>query len=169
MKSLFYFKSRFDPLQILQSATINGARFMGKENSMATIDVGKEADLVILNSNPLLDIKSTQDILLSSIMVSILTEQRWINCSKQPDTLKLNWINKDLKSNKKFKHTLKKLQTHHHRTYCFYPFFQSSQLQVFIFCMLIVIIIDNRYCDRIGFGHFVKRYKGKLPRKKALK
>ena len=49
------------PLQILQSATINGARFMGKPD-MAEIEVGKEADVVILNSNPLLDIESTQDI-----------------------------------------------------------------------------------------------------------
>jgi imidazolonepropionase-like amidohydrolase len=59
---ILFQKAGLTPLQILQSATINGARFMGKENSMATIDVGKEADLVILNSNPLLDIKSTQDI-----------------------------------------------------------------------------------------------------------
>jgi imidazolonepropionase-like amidohydrolase len=50
------------PLQILQSATINGAEFMGKLSSMATIEEGKQADLVILNSNPLIDIKSTQDI-----------------------------------------------------------------------------------------------------------
>ncbi len=35
---------------------------MGKENFMATVEVGKDADLVILNSNPLLDISSTQDI-----------------------------------------------------------------------------------------------------------
>jgi len=55
-------KSGLTPLQILQSATVNGAKFMGKLNSMATIVVGKEADMVILNSNPLLDIRSTQDI-----------------------------------------------------------------------------------------------------------
>lgn len=50
------------PLQILQTATMNGAKFMGKLNSLATIEEGKEADMVILNSNPLTDIKSTQDI-----------------------------------------------------------------------------------------------------------
>ena len=51
-----------NPLQILQTATINGAAFMGIEKSTATIEAGKEADMVILNSNPLIDIKSTQDI-----------------------------------------------------------------------------------------------------------
>lgn len=50
------------PLQILQSATIRGAEFMGKLNTLGTIEAGKQADLVILNSNPLNDIKSTQDI-----------------------------------------------------------------------------------------------------------
>jgi imidazolonepropionase-like amidohydrolase len=59
---VLYQKAGLSPLQILQSATINGAKFMGKLNSMSTIEVGKQADIVILNSNPLLDIKSTQDI-----------------------------------------------------------------------------------------------------------
>lgn len=50
------------PLQILQSATINGAVLMGTLSTMASVESGKQADLVILNSNPLLDIKATQDI-----------------------------------------------------------------------------------------------------------
>jgi imidazolonepropionase-like amidohydrolase len=50
------------PLQVLQSATINGAELMGKLNSMATIEANKQADMVILSSNPLLNINSTQDI-----------------------------------------------------------------------------------------------------------
>ncbi|TLP80344.1 amidohydrolase family protein [Maribacter sp. ACAM166] len=50
------------PLQILQSATINGAELMGTLSTMATIEPEKQADLVILSSNPLLDIKATQDI-----------------------------------------------------------------------------------------------------------
>lgn len=50
------------PLQILQSATINGAELMGKTNTMASIESGKQADIVILNTNPLVNIESTQDI-----------------------------------------------------------------------------------------------------------
>jgi imidazolonepropionase-like amidohydrolase len=55
-------KAGLTPLQILQSATINGAELMGKLDTMATIEANKQADIVILNTNPLLDIKSTQDI-----------------------------------------------------------------------------------------------------------
>jgi imidazolonepropionase-like amidohydrolase len=50
------------PLQILQTATINGAQFMGVKDKMGSIAENKEADLVILNSNPLADIHATQDI-----------------------------------------------------------------------------------------------------------
>ncbi len=50
------------PIQILQSATINGAKFMGVEDTLGSIAEGKQADIVILNTNPLNDIRSTQDI-----------------------------------------------------------------------------------------------------------
>lgn len=55
-------KAGLTPLQILQSATINGAELMGKLNTMASIEPNKQADMVILNRNPMLNIKSTQDI-----------------------------------------------------------------------------------------------------------
>ena len=50
------------PLQALRSATITPAEFFNLENKMGTIETGKYADLVILNSSPLEDIKNTQDI-----------------------------------------------------------------------------------------------------------
>jgi imidazolonepropionase-like amidohydrolase len=50
------------PLVALQSATINGARFMGVADSLGTVEPGKIADLVLLNRNPLVDIAATQDI-----------------------------------------------------------------------------------------------------------
>lgn len=50
------------PLSILQSATINGAKFMGVSDSLATVEPGKIADILLLNENPLKDIKATQNI-----------------------------------------------------------------------------------------------------------
>lgn len=55
-------KSGLTPLQTLQSATLNGAKFMGKYDTSASVEKGKMADMVVLNTNPLEDIKSTQDI-----------------------------------------------------------------------------------------------------------
>ena len=50
------------PLAVLQSATINGAKFIGVSNSLGTIEPGKIADIVLLSENPLKDIKATQSI-----------------------------------------------------------------------------------------------------------
>ena len=50
------------PLQALQSATVTPAEFFNLESKMGTIEPGKYADLVILNSNPLDSIKNTQNI-----------------------------------------------------------------------------------------------------------
>lgn len=59
---LLWQEAGMKPRQILQAATINGARFFGVEAETASVDIGKEADLVILKSNPLLNIAATQDI-----------------------------------------------------------------------------------------------------------
>ncbi|MFG0258307.1 MAG: amidohydrolase family protein [Phycisphaerales bacterium JB043] len=48
--------------EALQSATVNAARMQGQLESSASVQVGKVADLVLLNSNPLDDIASTRDI-----------------------------------------------------------------------------------------------------------
>lgn len=50
------------PYQALQTATWNPARFLGRTNELGTIDVGKLADLVLLDANPLEDIGNTQRI-----------------------------------------------------------------------------------------------------------
>jgi imidazolonepropionase-like amidohydrolase len=38
--------------QIIQSATINPTKILDKEESMGSIAVGKKADMVLLNGNP---------------------------------------------------------------------------------------------------------------------
>ena len=42
-------------LDILRMATLNGAKFLGKEETMGTVEGGKNADLVLLNGNPIAD------------------------------------------------------------------------------------------------------------------
>ena len=55
------------PLQAIQTATINPARFLGREKTQGTIDVGKRADLVLLEADPLTDIRNTRRI--SAVLV----------------------------------------------------------------------------------------------------
>jgi imidazolonepropionase-like amidohydrolase len=52
----------FTPLEALQTATLNPAKFLGMEQRLGSIEKGKLADLVLLEANPLEDIRNTQKI-----------------------------------------------------------------------------------------------------------
>jgi hypothetical protein len=49
-------------LKVLQNSAYNGAHFLKKESDYGTIEIGKISDLVILNKNPIEDIKNTREI-----------------------------------------------------------------------------------------------------------
>lgn len=55
-------KAGLTPMQALQTATLNPARFLGTERDFGTIEAGKVADLVLLDANPLDDIANTKKI-----------------------------------------------------------------------------------------------------------
>jgi len=69
------------PIDILRSATINGARFLKKEKQVGSIDVGKNADLVLLDENPLVNIHAVTKIR------GVYTRGRWLNRKALDDIL----------------------------------------------------------------------------------
>ncbi|MEO5559411.1 MAG: amidohydrolase family protein [Dokdonella sp.] len=52
----------FTPLQAIQIATLNGARFMGEEKSIGSIEAGKAADLVLIKGNPAKHINDIENV-----------------------------------------------------------------------------------------------------------
>ncbi len=54
--------AKLPPMRALQAATRNAADFMGVGDSLGTIEVGKVADLVLLDADPLRDIRNTRRI-----------------------------------------------------------------------------------------------------------
>jgi cytosine/adenosine deaminase-related metal-dependent hydrolase len=50
------------PMGTLQVATIDGARFIGIDKDVGSLVTGKLADLVVLDGNPLDDIRQTKNI-----------------------------------------------------------------------------------------------------------
>ncbi len=61
------------PMQALQAATSAPATFLGLQRSQGTISVGKAADLVVLNADPLADIGNTRRI------EAVVVRGRWIS------------------------------------------------------------------------------------------
>ena len=55
-------KAGFTPADALRAATSDAAEFLGLQNSLGTVETGKRADLVLLDANPLEDIRNTQKI-----------------------------------------------------------------------------------------------------------
>ena len=55
--------SALGPLEALKAASLRGAYFLGAQEDLGSLEPGKLADLIILNSNPLDDIRNTEDIL----------------------------------------------------------------------------------------------------------
>ena len=47
----------FHPLEVLSSATLNGAELLGMGDDLGSIELGKKADLVIVDENPLANFK----------------------------------------------------------------------------------------------------------------
>ncbi len=54
--------SALGPMGALEVASLHGARFIGREQDLGSLETGKLADFMVLNSNPLVDIKNTLDI-----------------------------------------------------------------------------------------------------------
>jgi imidazolonepropionase-like amidohydrolase len=61
------------PYQALRAATRNGAELLGKLEEFGTISIGKRADLVLLDANPLIQISN------SSTIRGVMVRGRWFS------------------------------------------------------------------------------------------
>jgi imidazolonepropionase-like amidohydrolase/Tol biopolymer transport system component len=50
------------PIEAIRAATLNGAAYLGMDNEIGSLQKGKLADLIILNANPLDDIRNSEKI-----------------------------------------------------------------------------------------------------------
>jgi imidazolonepropionase-like amidohydrolase len=63
-------------LQAIQSATINGARSLGLDKELGSIEKGKLADLIVLDRNPLENIGNTESIGMVMLKAGSTTRKR---------------------------------------------------------------------------------------------
>ena len=55
-------------VEALKAATINGARYLGLDDDLGSLEVGKLADLIVLDEDPLDDLRNTES--LSMVMLN---------------------------------------------------------------------------------------------------
>jgi imidazolonepropionase-like amidohydrolase len=63
------------PLEVITMATSGNAKLLGMDDHIGTIEPGKEADLIVLEKDPLEDIKNTKTIelvFLNLIQINVL-------------------------------------------------------------------------------------------------
>lgn len=51
-------RAGLSPLRVLQTATLDAAEFLGREDTLGTVEPGKEADLVLLNEDPVENVQN---------------------------------------------------------------------------------------------------------------
>ncbi len=56
---------RLTPSDAIHAATINGARTIGREKDMGSIEVGKIANFVVLDKDPLSDIRNVRNVYMT--------------------------------------------------------------------------------------------------------
>jgi imidazolonepropionase-like amidohydrolase len=57
-----FVQNGFTPFEALKAATVNPAKFLGFDGSVGTVEKGKLANLILLDRNPLEDIRNTRSI-----------------------------------------------------------------------------------------------------------
>lgn len=61
------------PFEALRSSTVNVASYLGEKNSAGTIEAGKRADFILLDANPLVNIKNSRQV------SGVFTQGRWLS------------------------------------------------------------------------------------------
>ncbi|RKD31851.1 hypothetical protein BET01_18955 [Lacrimispora algidixylanolytica] len=55
-------KAGISPLHVLQMTTLSGAEFLGRLDDMGTVEAGKNADLVLLDGDPIESVQNLHKI-----------------------------------------------------------------------------------------------------------
>jgi imidazolonepropionase-like amidohydrolase len=71
-------KAGLTPMEALQAATLNPARFLGMEKDLGTVPRGRIADLVLLEANPLDDVGNTRRI-AAVVMNGRFLPREWLD------------------------------------------------------------------------------------------
>jgi imidazolonepropionase-like amidohydrolase/Tol biopolymer transport system component len=81
-------------MEALQAATINGANYIGAGKDIGSLKVGKLADLIVMDKNPLEDIRNTDSIIYTMVNGRLFDTETMNEIGNEPKTrTKFYWEN----------------------------------------------------------------------------
>lgn len=76
------------PHEALRSATLHGATLLGMDDQIGSLETGKLADLVVLDGNPLADIRQTENVSMVMVNGRLYDAQTMNQIGNHPETRK---------------------------------------------------------------------------------
>ena len=83
-------KIGMSPQEIITASTLTPAKMLGKEAELGSITVGKQADILIVKGNPLVDISTLHHPVWVMHAGAIHRAEDWLTVDKSPSNIPLN-------------------------------------------------------------------------------
>jgi imidazolonepropionase-like amidohydrolase len=83
------------PMQALRSGTLSGAQYLGMDRDLGSLEAGKLADLIVLDRNPLEDIRNSESIAYTMVGGRLYDARTMNEIGNHPRTRKKFWFETD--------------------------------------------------------------------------
>ena len=82
---------QFTPLEAIRAATLDAARYVGLDGDLGSLEPGKLADMIVLEDNPLENIRNSQNIRYTVLNGTIYDARTMDKLGDRPRERKFFW------------------------------------------------------------------------------
>jgi len=90
-----FYQGGMTPMEALRTATINGARYIGMDNYIGSLEVGKLADVIVIDGNPLENMFDTENVVFTILNGRLFDASTMNEIGNQTKERKPFWWERD--------------------------------------------------------------------------